>query len=84
MSKKKIIGHNVHRNYRRLNPSCEVLTIEKYRSFPGNENLDNEQAQKEIDSLTILADIVFDYLRVSQNQSPEESYQIGGNKKIAA
>lgn len=70
--------------YHRVNPFCETLTLEKYRSFPGNENLSDEQAQEEIRSLTALADVLFDYLRSVDGQSCEQVPQIGIHKKIAA
>lgn len=70
--------------YHRVNPFGETLTLEKYRSFPGNENLSDEQAQEEIHSLTALADMLFDYLRSVEEQAPEQLPQISIQEKIAA
>ena len=74
----------VSKQYQRVNPNCEPLTIEMYRSFPGNENLTDQQAQQRIDALTALVEIFFDYIRSQEQNIAEPLPQIGAAKKIAA
>jgi len=44
----------------KINPKCESLTPEKLRSFPGCEHYTDEEAQHIIQSLEMLAVILFE------------------------